>query len=148
MLAQEFQIIEDGMGEYWSIAGSKLDIHSVKPAGKKDFVFSKTSPLVGYGSPGTDPEAQSNYCAISDNKEIKQAWNQIELICYEEKCVHLVNGAVVLATQNSRHLVDGKAVPLTRGKLQLQSEAAEVVLQGHRDQEYREDAGSVRGILQ
>ena len=28
--------------------------------------------------------------------------------------------------KNSRHVVDGKVVPLTKGKLQIQSEAAEV----------------------
>jgi hypothetical protein len=38
----------------------------------------------------------------------------------------VVNGKVVMVLTGSRHVVDGKEVPLTRGKIQLQSEGAEV----------------------
>jgi hypothetical protein len=53
-------------------------------------------------------------------------WNEIELITYGDKSLHIVNGQVVMALKNSRYK-DGDVIkPLTHGKLQLQSEAAEV----------------------
>ena len=50
----------------------------------------------------------------------------IELFAVGQTCVHVVNGKVVMILTGSRHKVDGKEVPLTRGRIQLQSEWAEV----------------------
>ena len=50
----------------------------------------------------------------------------VELITFGDRSVHLVNGHVVMALESSRYF-DGEAWrPLTRGALQIQSEAAEV----------------------
>ena len=40
--------------------------------------------------------------------------------------VHVVNGVVTMILQNSRHMVNGQEIPLTKGKIQIQSESAEV----------------------
>jgi hypothetical protein len=53
-------------------------------------------------------------------------WNEIELITYGDKSLHIVNGKVVMALKNSRYKDGDTIKPLTHGKLQLQSEAAEV----------------------
>jgi hypothetical protein len=53
-------------------------------------------------------------------------WNDIELIVLGQTAAHVVNGKVNLAATDTRREVDGKVVPLTRGTLQFQSEAAEV----------------------
>ena len=53
-------------------------------------------------------------------------WNTLELICFENKSIHIVNGEVVMILQNSRYVEDGKKVPMNKGRIQLQSEAAEV----------------------
>ena len=37
-----------------------------------------------------------------------------------------MNGHVVMILRNSRYVTDGKSVPLIKGKIQIQSEAAEV----------------------
>ena len=53
-------------------------------------------------------------------------WNTLELICLGQKSIHVVNGEVVMVLENSREkLPDGSYKPLTNGKIQLQSEAAE-----------------------
>ena len=48
------------------------------------------------------------------------------LFCVGGTCVHAVNGKVNMVMTNSRQKVDNKEVPLTKGKVQLQSECAEV----------------------
>ena len=48
--------------------------------------------------------------------------------------MHIANGKVVMALRNARYQDGDKAVPMTGGKLQIQSEAAEVF---YRDIEIR-----------
>ena len=71
-------------------------------------------------------DGANNHALAGSDQDRPGEWNQIELICYAADCVHVVNGKVVMALANSRYR-DGDAVkPLTAGKLQIQSEAAEV----------------------
>jgi hypothetical protein len=67
-----------------------------------------------------------NFCHAGTDAEKKDDWNELELITYGDKSIRLVNGQVVMALSNSRNMVNGKAVPLVSGKLQLQCESAEV----------------------
>ena len=52
-------------------------------------------------------------------------WNTVELICFNDKSLHIVNGEVVMALSNSRYSDSGVEKPLIKGKIQIQSEAAE-----------------------
>ncbi|WP_211236749.1 family 16 glycoside hydrolase [Sporocytophaga myxococcoides] len=49
----------------------------------------------------------------------------MELITFGDKSLQIVNGKVVMALSNSSYM-DGILKPLTKGRIQLQSEAAEV----------------------
>jgi hypothetical protein len=40
--------------------------------------------------------------------------------------VHVINGKVMMVLYNSRQMENGQPLPLTKGKLQIQSEGAEV----------------------
>jgi hypothetical protein len=123
MLSQEFQIMEGHMGDYWTIASSAIDVRAYIPEGDMNTVASTRQPFLPLGA-GTD---LSGFCLRSEDRESPAGeWTDIELICYEDKSLHIVNGHVVMVLQNSRYIDNGQAVPLTRGKLQLQSEAAEV----------------------
>jgi hypothetical protein len=53
-------------------------------------------------------------------------WNDVELVALGQTALHVVNGKVNLVATGARREVDGKIVPLTRGRIQFQSEAAEV----------------------
>jgi len=44
-------------------------------------------------------------------------WNTVDLYCFGRTSVHVVNGVTTMILQNSRHLVDGKEVPLNKGKI-------------------------------
>ena len=122
MLAQEFQIMEGHMGDYWNIANSAIDVHAFIPEGIMNPVANDKQSLLPIGSnTGTD-----GFCLRSENHESpKNEWTQIELICFEGKSLHIVNGHVVMVLQNSRYVENGTSYPLTKGKIQMQSEAAE-----------------------
>ncbi|KAA5548810.1 3-keto-disaccharide hydrolase [Adhaeribacter rhizoryzae] len=123
MLGQEFQIMEGHMGDYWTISSSAIDIRAFLPEGAMNTVASARQPFLPLGK-GTN---LSGFCLRSEDHESPNGeWTEIELITYGDKSLHLVNGHVVMVLQNSRYVDNGKIIPLAKGKLQLQSEAAEV----------------------
>lgn len=126
MEAQEFQMVEGGIGDYWTIANAQVDIRAVKPEGSKFYKFSRDGEWLHFAAEKPGRTAVANYCQAGEDKEIPNAWNQVDLVCFKGDCVEIENGTVVMAVKNSSHEVDGKLVPLVRGKIQLQSEAAEV----------------------
>ena len=50
----------------------------------------------------------------------------MEIYTVGGRSVHVVNGHVNNRISNSRHISGGEELPLTKGKIQLQSEGAEV----------------------
>lgn len=123
MLSQEFQIMEGHIGDYWNIANAAIDIKAFIPEGVMSSIASEKQPFIGIGTGSGNP----GFCMRSaDYESPVEDWTTVELICFEDKSLHIVNGHVVMILQNSRYVVDGKSVPLVKGKIQLQSEAAEV----------------------
>lgn len=122
-LSQEFQIMEGHMGDYWNIANSAIDIRAFLSEGQMNSVAAMNQPFLPFGT-GSN---RDGFCLRSENCESpKGEWTNVELICYQDKSLHIVNGHVVMVLQNSRYLANGKTTPLTKGKIQLQSEGAEV----------------------
>ena len=123
MLSQEFQIIEDGCGDYWPIANSQIDIRASVPDGKPNPFFDPSALFTSFGMHTENPGT----CSIAESFESpKGEWTTLELICYEGKSLHIVNGKVVMALANSRYWTEEGSKPLVSGKIQLQSEAGEV----------------------
>jgi Domain of Unknown Function (DUF1080) len=123
MMGQELQIMEGHMGDYWNIAGSAIDIRAYIPEGTMNPIANEKQPLLSLGSGTGTP----GFCLRSENYESPAGeWTTIELICWQDKSLHLVNGHVVMVLQNSRYPKNGNSIPLTKGKIQIQSEGAEV----------------------
>jgi len=123
MLSQEFQIMEGHMGDYWNIATSTIDIRAFLPEGQMNSVASATQPFLPFGS---SIEAEGFCMRSADYESPRGQWTELELICYEDKSLHIVNGNVVMVLKNSQYNDNGKLLPLRQGKIQLQSEGAEV----------------------
>jgi hypothetical protein len=119
-LSQEFQVIEHGIGEYWTQATSTFDIR-VDP--KKD---GEAAPRWNPQAPWKQFLAPDNHALAGSDEDKPGEWNSIELVCYQDNCVHIVNGKVVMALAHARYKQGDTFVPMTGGKLQIQSEAAEV----------------------
>jgi len=126
MLSQEFQIMEGHTGDFWKQASSAIDIRAYN----NEFVMTpmahETQPFRPIGT--NQEEGYDFYCLRSNNYENPHGeWNTLDLICHKGKSLHIVNGEVVMILQNSRYYNEaGEAIPLIKGKIQLQSEAAEV----------------------
>ncbi len=123
MLSQEFQIMEGHMGDYWNISSAAADIRAYLPEGAMNAVANETRPFLSFGA----KPSVGGFCLRSENHESPPGqWTDIELVCFEGKSLHIVNGHVVMVLRNSRSMKDEIATPLTKGKIQLQSEASEV----------------------
>lgn len=123
MKSQEFQVQKGDVGDYWGVGGTAMDIPA-KPRGRDStYVYTPGAPLVTF-SEGLP--AGRNCKKYPDNEKAVGKWNTLDLYVFEDKAVHVVNGEVVMVLQNSRYLGEEKEKPLTGGRIQIQSEGAEV----------------------
>ncbi len=117
----EFQIQEGDCGDFYSLAGAIVDAEAVR----KDPV-DRGGELIF--TPGAPKILGNTKRIIKDagHEKPKGAWNTMDLYCVGQTSAHSVNGKVNMRLSGLRHMVDGREVPLTKGRIQLQSEAAEV----------------------
>ncbi|WP_439487743.1 3-keto-disaccharide hydrolase [Algoriphagus sp.] len=123
MLSQEFQVMEGHMGDFWCQASSAIDIRSFPSEGDK------MSPVADSAQPFRPFQSGGDvFCLRSANFETPDnGWTTLELLTFEGKSLHIVNGNVAMVLENSRYInEEGMETPLIEGKIQLQSEAAEV----------------------
>lgn len=119
MNSQEFQVQETDMGDYIAI-GPGSDIHADyrTEGGILEWIYDPNAKLEPFGV-----NSNKGRCRRAIDKELPNGqWNTLELICFEDKSWHIVNGTVVMALENSR--LDS-LTPLTKGRIQIQSEGAE-----------------------
>jgi hypothetical protein len=94
----ECQIQEGDCGDYWLVGGT-----------------SATSP-----NKGVQEGSQGRFVRTANFENPAPEWNTIEVICYDDKSEHYVNG----------HLVNqASELSVTEGKILLQLEAAEIFYQ-------------------
>ena len=125
MKSLEYQIQEGDFGDYFAVAGPIVDVEGECAGDPNDgtIVYKKGAKK---STVGTGSEEVYRITKSLTNEKPLGEWNVLDLYCFGETSVHVVNGKVNMILTRIRRLVDGKEVPLTRGKLELQSEAAEV----------------------
>ena len=123
MRSHEMQIQETDMGDYFGLAGVAMNIRSKKMDTANQFIYTPGGAFKTF----MQGQGFTNRCRRSaDNEKTYGEWNELEFICFEDKSVHIVNGKVVMALQDSRvHIAEDDEPSLQRGKIQLQSEYAE-----------------------
>jgi hypothetical protein len=116
MKSFEMQIQERDCGDFHSLVGAMVDVEA-DPGPGGDWVYRAGAPL---------RTGVAKRIRRDADHEIAGAWNTVEFICEGATATHLVNGKVNLVLRNLRHKVTGAEVPLTRGRIQIQSEGAEI----------------------
>jgi hypothetical protein len=120
MRSHESQIMEGDCGDYHSLDGVMIDVEAdtVEIDGDKNLIFRKGASL--------HPGVHRRVIKSETHEKPHGEWNDMEIIVIEDKITHIVNGKVVLIASNSSQMIDDRKVPLTKGKIQLQSEGAEI----------------------
>jgi len=120
--SQELQIQEGDCGDYWGVAGAAFDIKATLNA---DSIF-QYDPQGSLRSFSQDSKHGRHCKKYPDAEKPSGEWNTIDLYCFGNTSVHVINNKVVMVLENSRQSDNGNETPLTKGKIQLQSESAEV----------------------
>jgi len=132
--SQEFQVQEGDMGDFYALAGTAMDIHAKKKdtTARSRWIYDPTAAIHSFASSGTPANASSgtsanNVAHLAGNFENPHGeWTTLDLYCFGDKAIHVINGHVVMVLENSRTAeTDGTSKPLTSGKIQFQSEGAE-----------------------
>jgi hypothetical protein len=110
MKSFEIQVQEGDGGDFHSLVGVKVDVE----AERRDPKDAK-SPLVRGVS--------QRILKSPDAEKPTGEWNRMEVLAAGQTAVHVVNGKTVLVLTGLRQ-ADG--APLTKGRIQVQSEGAEV----------------------
>ncbi|MEX2233252.1 MAG: DUF1080 domain-containing protein [Cyclobacteriaceae bacterium] len=122
MRSQEFQIQEGDCGDYWGVAGAFADI-PVREKSENQYLYDPTGPLLTF----RDKTPIGRHCIKNpDAEKTSGEWNTIDLYCMGDTSVHVVNGVVNMVLYNLRQESADGSSPLTNGKIQIQSEGAEI----------------------
>ena len=122
MCSQEFQIQEGDCGDYWSVAGSTIDIPAVGQQ-VEQYVYDPTAELVTFSYTST---AGKRCRKKPDGEKPSGEWNTVDIYCLGDSSVHVINDVLVMKLYHSRRPENGKEIRLARGKIELQTEGAEV----------------------
>ena len=139
--SHEFQIHEGDVGSYWgqgtnvqipaelttkiptAIKTAKLYLKDLVPELKDTMLmYNQYSSLHQFkGTPGWQ------ICLANPQNELNSGeWNILELICYENNSVHIVNGKVNMIILNAKVKEGDQLIKMDHGLIQLQSEGAEI----------------------
>lgn len=120
--SQEFQVEEGDCGDYWGVAGGMFDIRA-KLNADSVYQYDPGSELITF----SEDNEIGRYCKkFPDAEKPTGEWNTVDIYCFKDTSVHVVNGVVTMVLVNSRLNLNGNITPLTKGKIQIQSEGAEV----------------------
>jgi hypothetical protein len=122
MRSQEFQVQEGDCGDYWGVAGGSFDIPA-RAIDSATYVFDPKGQMLTFN----EKSRNGRRCIKAvDAENPTGEWNTAEIYCHGDTAVHMMNGKVVMVLYRSGQLENDKVVPLTGGKIQIQSEGAEI----------------------
>lgn len=120
MRSLECQVQEGDCGDYISVDTVSADIQAIRDEEHNLFLHSPGAEKLTFS-------VERSYCHKSKDFENPSGqWNTMEIYTHGGRSVHVVNGKVNMRLSNSRHYVEGEERALAKGKIQLQSEGAEV----------------------
>ena len=122
MRSQEFQIEEGNCGDYWGVAGGMQDIPAVKKT-DSTYTYDANGSLQTFSA----TSKIGRHCIKQgDAENTSGEWNTLDLYCHGDTSVHVINGKVMMVLYHSSQLDNGQVLPLVKGKIQIQSEGAEI----------------------
>jgi len=126
MRSIECQIQEGDCGDLWSVGGVQLKAKA-KPfddKGQAALRFDEAGPVQSV--PLGDPKREARVRRRVNAERPLGAWNVTEIFTKGDRAEFKVNGQSVMSYSDARIEDRGTLTPLTRGRIQLQCEGAEI----------------------
>ncbi len=120
----EFQLWSKNIGDTYLMANTCCETAVIKNEEKNQFFYNKGARSLLFGEHANGRVIKKE----SDNENPVGEWNIIELYCFGQTAVHVVNGKTVMVNNNTGVYENGMIKPLTSGRIQLQSEGGELFI--------------------
>ncbi|TAF94980.1 MAG: DUF1080 domain-containing protein [Cytophagales bacterium] len=115
---------EGDIGDYWPTGDVTIDIPALKSDTSDWWIYQEKAPLRTLVFAQKMPDRR--VITHLEKEKPHGEWNTIEVICWGDSSVHIVNDKVVMRLFNSRKVENGQRIPLKKGTIALQSEGAEL----------------------
>lgn len=120
MKSLECQVMEESTGDFICVDTTFADIPAVRESPDKRYKYTKGAESIIFST-------KNSYCEkVQDHEKPVGEWNVVEIYTVGNESIHVVNGKINNHALNLRHSKNGVEVPLAKGKIQLQSEGAEI----------------------
>ncbi len=126
MQSLELQIQEDDCGSFYQVGGmlAMIPVDPVPRMGPRQ----KLKPMFNPSGEVREFAPGKNGVVLNASSQEKPngEWNTIELMTVGDQAIHIVNGKVVMGLRQLRQQTKDGVIPLKRGRIQIQSEGAEL----------------------
>ncbi len=120
MRSVECQVQEGDVGDLWCVDSTTVQVRAT---------------LTENNNYKYDPNAifrtfdmrEKRFCQKSQSHENEHGtWNRLDIYTYDRESIHMINGYKNMHMEDIGQLIRGSIYPLTKGKIQIQSEGAEI----------------------
>ncbi len=120
MRSVELQVQEGDVGDLWCVDSTTARVRTIQLENKK-FQYHPRGEMRSFDM------REDRFCQKSEDfeKELGE-WNRLDIYAYDRESVHVINGKKNMHLTYIGQIVNGKIQSLTSGKIQIQSEGAEV----------------------
>ncbi|WP_233246067.1 3-keto-disaccharide hydrolase [Coraliomargarita sinensis] len=120
----ELQLMHGNLGDTYLMANTACEIPAVKNPESKQWIYTPATERTHFGQHANGRLIRK----MQDAEKPLGEWNVVDLYCFGTTAVHVVNGVPVMANYETATHQDGALKPLTSGKIQVQSEGAELFI--------------------
>lgn len=118
----ELQLMHTNLGDTYLMANTSCQTPVVQNEETNQFVFTPGANNVTFGEHAAGRLIRKSH----DMEKPLGQWNIVDLYVYDDMAVHVINGETVMVNYNTGVYENGVVLPLTAGKIQIQSEGAEL----------------------
>ncbi len=118
----ELQLMHENLGDTYLMANTTCLTPVIKDHHTNQYTYDPLAEVMSFGEFANGRLIRKSH----DMEKPLGEWNVVELYCHGDTAVHVINGETVMINQNTGVFNDGSIGPLTSGKIQLQSEGAEL----------------------
>lgn len=118
----EFQMMHENLGDTYLMENTTVETEVTQNPETNEYVFTPGADMLVFGDHANGRLIRKN----PDNEKPLGEWNTLDLYTFGRTAVHVVNGETVMVNTNTGTYENGVIEPLSSGKIQIQSEGAEL----------------------
>jgi hypothetical protein len=120
----ELQLMHQNLGDNYLMVNCTSENPVIVNPENNQFIFNAGGEKLSFGE-----HASGRMIRKSHDMELPLGeWNVVDLYCFGTTAIHVVNGETVMVNYNTGVFENGVVNPLSAGKIQLQSEGAELLV--------------------